>query len=493
MYRLLIYFLLAILAQSFVLSLFHLMPFQAVALVASTLFLVFTCGFVNDIFAYVFRAPKNHESATITALILALIVNPPHTTHDFIFLGWVAVLSMASKYILAINKKHIFNPVAVAVVLTAFGFSQAASWWVGNVWLTPTVVVGGYLLIRKIKREDLILSLIATTALATLILALIFGNNPAAVIYKLFFQSSLLFFAFVMLSEPLTTPPTSRLRIFYGFLTGILFIPQVHIGSIFSTPELALCMANIYSFAISPKEKFLLYLKEKIPLTKDTFDFVFPLEKQFAYLPGQFMEFTLEHKKPDDRGSRRYFTLASSPTERDLRIGVKFYDRSSSYKQELSKLSAQKAIVAASLAGDFVLPHNPNGKYVFMAGGIGITPFRSMLKYLIDTKRAMDIILIYSNKTIDEIAYLDVLEDAKKIVGLQVHFVLTEAEQVPPDLKGSVGRIDESFIKYEITDYKNRTYYISGPHAMVAAYKATLERCHIPQLQIKTDYFPGFA
>src|SRR5206468_2445876 len=80
----------------------------------------------------------------------------------------------------------------------------------------------------------------------------------------LVFHSCLLFFAFIMLTEPLTTPPTKRLQIMYGALVGFLFVPQIHIGNIYSTPELALIIGNIYSYIVSPKTKLLLHLQQRL-------------------------------------------------------------------------------------------------------------------------------------------------------------------------------------------------------------------------------------
>ena len=94
--------------------------------------------------------PTNVESTYISALILALIITPLQSYNDLWFLGWAAVLAMASKYILGIKGKHLFNPVAFAVALTYFTINQSASWWVGNATMLPFVLVGGLLVVRKI-------------------------------------------------------------------------------------------------------------------------------------------------------------------------------------------------------------------------------------------------------------------------------------------------------------------------------------------------------
>src|SRR5579884_4444100 len=100
-------------------------------------------------------------------------------------------------------------------------------------------------------------------------------------------------------------------------------------------------------------------------------DFIFQPSHRLAYEPGQYMEFTLAHRKPDSRGNRRYFTLASSPTEDNLRLGVRFYPEGSSFKRTLSRIDNRSKILAGQLAGDFTLPRDPGQKLVFIAGGIG--------------------------------------------------------------------------------------------------------------------------
>ena len=136
--------------------------------------------------------------------------------------------------------------------------------------------------------------------------------------------------------------------------------------------------------------------------------------EKLKFKPGQYLEWTLPHEKIDNRGMRRYFTIASSPTEKDMIMGVKFYDKPSSYKQSLISLENQGIVVASQLAGDFTLPKDKNKKLIFIAGGIGVTPFRSMIKYLIDNNEKRDIVIFYSNKSFADIAYKEIFDEAAK-------------------------------------------------------------------------------
>lgn len=471
MYRLLLYFLIVLIIIGSIYSVIGLVPFNYFAFIISTLFLLAVSLISNSVFAGVFEVHTNIESVYISALILALIVSPAKNLHDLIFLGWAATLTTASKYILNIGKKHIFNPVAIAVVLTAFVLGSSATWWVGTAAMLPYVLIGGLLIVRKIRREDLFFSFLTTVFIVTLI------HNPSLYL-RTFLDTPLLFFAFIMLTEPLTTPPTKKLRIVYGILVGLLFAPQIQ----FMTPELALVIGNIFSYIVSPKEKLLLRLKEKIELAPGLIDFIFEDPAVFAFVPGQYMEWTLGHEQPDERGNRRYFTIASSPTEKNLRIAVRFYNPSSTFKKSLFNMTPGSTIVAGQRAGDFVLPGDATQKLAFIAGGIGITPFRSQIKYLIDSQQKRDIVLFYSNRTASEIVYKDIFDEAAYAFNLKTVYIVTERD----------GRLDRNKLITYAPDWLERLFYLSGPNSLVNGFRDLLHSMGVPPAHIITDFFPGF-
>ncbi len=428
--------------------------------------------------------------------MLALLIAPIAASTDTTFFAlatWASIWSMASKYIFAIGKKHLFNPAAFAIALTSIAINQSANWWVGTAWMLPFVLVGGLLLVRKIRRFDLVVSFFAVAMVSIVVSGIIRGVPLFRLVSTTLVETPIFFFAFVMLTEPLTTPPTKTLRLIYGAVVGLLFAPWVHVGSFYSTPEIALVLGNIFSYLVSPKAKFVMNLKEQITVADHTSDFLFEPSQELKYRPGQYMEWTLEHERPDRRGNRRYFTLASSPTEKDLRIGVKFYPDGSSFKHALSGMVSTDVIVGAQLAGDFVLPINVTKKLVFIAGGIGVTPFRSMIKYLVDRHEPRDIVLFYSNKTPADIAYRDVFDAAKDELGIKTIYALTDKATVPAGWTGKVGYVDAKMIAEEVPDFADREFFISGPHGMVTAFQKTLKGMGVPASRIKTDFFPGFA
>ncbi len=325
MYRLVMYYLMILLAIAAIFGAFGILPYNPIAIIFSTLFLLVVAWATNGILVRIMNAHPNTESVYITALILALIITPgmPNDVSTVIFLAWAAVLAMASKYVLAIDKKHIFNPAAFAVAVTALAFGQTASWWVGgNLPMMAFVVIGGLLILRKIQRFDLALTFFVF-ALASDVVTHI-GFDPISTIQKALLHTPLFFFASIMITEPLTTPPTRKWRMIYGAIVGALFSPFIAIAGISSSPELALLVGNVFSYIVSPKGKRVLTLQKKEAVGKDIYHFTFGTDKKLSFRPGQYLEWTLgagdgasgKDEKTDDRGNRRYFTIASSPTEK---------------------------------------------------------------------------------------------------------------------------------------------------------------------------------
>ena len=493
MYKTVLYYLIALWVVAFFLSVFNLLPFTPASMVISLIILLVIAWATNYFFSYVFKVPANVESIYITVFILALIIDPATTASGYIFLGWAAVLAMASKYIFAYNHKHLFNPAAFAVVVTGIFLGQYASWWVGTLWMAPFVLAGGLALVRKLKRADLVLSFFAIAII--MILGFSFYNNfnlPTA-LWKAVALSPLLFFAFAMLTEPLTTPPSRFARILYGTFVGLLFLPQMHLWSINFSPEIALLFGNIFSYFLGPKKRLTLKFKKAVQLAPDTGEFIFEPDMSMNFKPGQYLEWTLGHDKVDMRGNRRYFTIASSPTEKEMKLGVKFYERPSSFKTALAQMKEGDTLIASQLSGDFVMPRNKNKKLVFVAGGIGVTPFRSMIKYIMDTGEKRDIVLFYCTRTEEDLAYKDLLDQATKSTGLKVIYVINELKNKTAVWAGKIGRLDEKMIQGEVKDYGDRTFYISGPPSLVSGMAKTIKEMGIPKRHIKTDFFPGFA
>ncbi len=457
-----------------------LISHKGLNLILSLIVILISCHVVNYVFAKMVGAARNVESVFITAFILFFIFAPARNFSELGILALGGAVAMASKYILAVQKKHIFNPAAIGVfILGAFGLGNAI-WWVATPYLLPFAAVLGFLILKKIDKFQFFFLFVIAAMVSILGVAFWKGAGQTSLAWQVFLSWPIVFFGTVMLTEPLTAPPGKNLQIFYALIVGSYFGFQFQLGPIFSTPALALIVGNLYAFFISPKYFAKLSLLQKKQLASGIYELIFSSTKKLQNIPGQYMEWTLPHSPSDNRGTRRYFTIASSPTESDIKIGVRVsQEKGSSFKKQLLALKAGDDIIASRLIGDFVLPKDPRQKLAFIAGGIGITPFRSMVRYLIDNGEKRQIILLYGAKTADDFVYKDIFDTAERTIGLKTFYVLNQ--------------INEEVVKREVPDYKERVFYISGPTGMVTAFKQILKTMGVAEANIKTDFFPGFA
>lgn len=477
MYRLMLYYLSVLYSFTIIFSFFKLLPYNWFDLLASGMYVIGICYFANQVISRFFKVKPNYESQLITGTILALIVGPLPLFSNFLFLSVLGIIAMLSKYLVSYKKQHIFNPVAFAAVATALVMGQGASWWIGDGVMLPLIVLGGVIMARKLRRFHLILSFLISYTLFLIFFN--FGSfnigNLLTSISGLIFSPVILFFTFVMLTEPITSPANRKMRVFFGIFTGFVYvIYTVFLSSIFYSLELSLLTSNLIFRVISFTEKINLVLREKKEIANSIWEFIFEPTKSFDFVPGQYLEWSLPHPHADSRGNRRYFTIASSPTEKEVRLAVKIPEESSSFKRALKSLKPGDAIYATSLEGEFVLEKEKAAKYAFVAGGIGITPYVSILNYILDKNVSIDAILFYIAKSKEEFAFTELLKKAEKN-GIKIIY-LTE-------------RLNEDLIRKHVPDFKSRIFYLSGPQPMVTNYEDILYKMGT---KYKMDFFPGY-
>ena len=499
MYRLTVYYLASLLYVATILSAFGVVPGGPVAILSTTGILVASCLLGNALLARIARIRSNPESSLITALIMALIMGPVPALSDPRHAGILALaggVAVASKYILALRRQHLFNPAAVGALFSGIVFGAGASWWVGNIALLPLAAVGGLLLARKTGRLRLVGAFLAMFLAFDFALALIQGLAVGDAVQSLLFvlsRTSVIFFATIMFTEPMTSPKRFRLQLLYAAIVAFLYQPQLSLFGQNLTPEEALLAGNLFSFTVSPSFKLRLRLKERREIGNGIMTFTFPRPPGFTHRLGQYMEWTLPLSKGDSRGTRRYFSIASSPTEGDLMIAARFNHKPSRYKSEMARMERGDPIIAGELGGDFVLPKDPRIPLAFVAGGIGITPFRSMIKYLVDTGERRDIVLLYSSAVEGEIVFRDVFDEAKRQLGLKAVYTLTDLSRVRQDWCGQRGPINAEMVRKEIPAFTERRYFVSGPPGMVSAIVKLLWSAGVPRRQVRTDSFLGYS
>ncbi|OGE64673.1 hypothetical protein A3J13_02275 [Candidatus Daviesbacteria bacterium RIFCSPLOWO2_02_FULL_36_8] len=473
-----LYFLLVLVVYSSALCFLEILPYNGFDILISSIYLVTICWFSNKLLAKLFKVPINIESSLITGFILSLIFGPASFLSIWPTLTVGGISAMASKYLIAWKGRHIFNPAAFGAVASALILNQGASWWVGSEWMVLPILLGGFLILRKVKR----FTMVFVFTLGFLLPVITTGVGKSEYLQDILaflITSPILFFSLVMLIEPQTSPYKNLNQVLYGILVAVGFYMSASFG-IFYLLEASLLVGNVFAFLVNRSFRKTLKLKEKKQESEDVVSFLF--EPNFKFEAGQYLEWTLPHPKPDSRGVRRFFTISSSPTEGFLMITTRFAEKSSTFKSALKKLESGQEISVSNLEGDFTLPRDTEKKLVFIAGGIGITPFRSMIKYLIDRGEKRDIVLLYSVKTLEEIVFKYLFDEAK-FVGVSAVYVSTD----------TMGFIDQSMIQKQIPDYKERYFYISGPQTMVDSFKQTLKAIGISSKQIRTDFFPGYA
>lgn len=214
--------------------------------------------------------------------------------------------------------------------------------------------------------------------------------------------------------------------------------------------------------------------------------FWFKPSKPVDYIAGQFTEIRLPHQNVDDRGDKRWFTISSSPTDPLVSITTKFAKKSSSFKQELLTMKQGKQLHLADPMGDFVLPKDKSIPLFFVAGGMGITPMHSMIKFLLDTKEQRDIHLVYAVSHVEDFAWNELFKN----YDLVYTPIVKEASQV---WDGETGSLSSQRIADFVDDNDSSLVYISGPEPMIETFFAELQDLGINKNRLVTDYFPGYS
>ncbi|AKB78381.1 Flavodoxin reductases (ferredoxin-NADPH reductases) family 1 [Methanosarcina horonobensis HB-1 = JCM 15518] len=223
---------------------------------------------------------------------------------------------------------------------------------------------------------------------------------------------------------------------------------------------------------------------ETVQRTPDIKSIRFEKPQGFHYLAGQYIFVTLGNG-PDQM--TKHFTLSSSPTEGFLEITKRLTGHP--FANALASLSSGDKVSMMGAYGDFTF-QGEYDKVGMLSGGIGITPLRSMIKYSIDKKLSVNIILLYSNRFEDDIAFRNELKNMQtENSNIKVVETITKPG---PDWKGESGRINAEMIKKFMPDYMESTFYSSGPQKMVDAMVSLLKELGVPEKQIRQEYFPGY-
>lgn len=489
MYRAVTFALSFLATTSLLFGLAGLIPYTFSGQVLSLFIALAVAVAANVLFARLRHISANHESAVITALIIFFLVIPSPTLYGQWVIATVVLIAIASKFFLVWRRQHIFNAAAFGALALSLPGIFESTWWIGTPRLFFPLVIAGCLVVMKIRKWPLVLSCINVAFVVYMFESWRLGIDILSSVPTFFLSWPILFLAFFMLTEPFTTPPTKKLQIYYGMLVGGLSSAAFFAPYLAMSPELALIIGNLALYPFSLRRKLHLTLIEAKEVAKNTMEFVFTKPEGMRFRPGQYLEWMLPHKKPDNRGIRRYFTIASAPHEAVLRLAVRFSENGSTYKKALRDLTPGDRIIASQLAGDFLLPDNTDKKLSFVAGGIGITPFLSHFGHISREDTPRDVALFYCNKEHEEIAYREMLDTLATSEHCRIVHIL-EKEKKQGYEHGFLTK--EMVVKYT-PDYRERLWYLSGPPGMVYAYSTLLTKIGVPRHAVVRDFFAGLA
>ena len=224
-------------------------------------------------------------------------------------------------------------------------------------------------------------------------------------------------------------------------------------------------------------------------VAKGTLLALFEVDGYPDFRPGAYFWVELPDRgHQDERGLRRHISLVTSPTDRPL-VGLATRLRDSAFKRTLAELEVGDEVVVEEPKGSFLLPEDTSADYVFVAGGIGITVFRSMLRYISDRDLPYTVTLCYSNRDRESAAFLDELEELeRRIEGLRVVLTLTDDE----GWEGESRRIDAAMLEDHVGELDEKQFLVAGPPAMTEAVVDALHAAGVPEDRVLAGKFSGY-
>lgn len=240
-------------------------------------------------------------------------------------------------------------------------------------------------------------------------------------------------------------------------------------------------------------QKFELTFIKKEKISLDTYSFYFDRKNlNFNFLPGQYIKIFLDIEKPDDRGTSRYFTISSSPSEKEF-LAITTRIVKSSFKLKLNSLAPGEKIRAFGPIGyfDFDIDIKSPNEQIFLAGGIGMTPAHSILK-LVDHKKAkIKILLIVSFQKLSDIIFFEELKEIEsRNKNIKIIYTLTKESRKIENFE--IGHINEKIIRKYSPDFKKAKYFIIGSESFELNIFELLRKMNINEENIFKENFPGY-
>ena len=233
-------------------------------------------------------------------------------------------------------------------------------------------------------------------------------------------------------------------------------------------------------------------LRRSEHVAEGTMAFHFARPAGFEFQAGQTIDLTLlDPAETDAEGNIRTFSIASAPFDAHLMITTRMRD--SAFKRVLGKASPGLEIKLEGPSGDFVLHRKTEKPGVFLTGGIGITPFLSIIRQAAHDHSAHQLYLFYSNRRPEDAAFLELLADtAKQNPNFHLIATMTEMDKSQRAWSGETGAISKDMLIKNLPRLHGPIYYVAGPPAMVTAMRGILDSAQVDQDDVRSDEFSGY-
>jgi ferredoxin-NADP reductase len=233
-------------------------------------------------------------------------------------------------------------------------------------------------------------------------------------------------------------------------------------------------------------------LLNRVEVAEGTIAFHFEKPTGFDFKPGQSADLTLPNPpETDAEGNVRTFSIASAPFEDQLMFATRMRD--TAFKRSLKKVPLGTVVKMDSAMGSFTLHKNSAKPAVFLAGGIGVTPFSSIVRQADHDRAPHKLYLFYSNRRPEDAPFVEVLQNLEK-TNPQFRFIatMTEMRRSKKTWNGETGRIDQQMLSKYLNDLRGPIYYVAGPPALVSGMRKMLVASGVDEDDIRSDEFSGY-
>lgn len=488
MYRLVLIVLVVIALTAIGEAFAGVIPFAPVDLLVSAVVACAASWGSSRLAARLWRVRPHGESSLITGMLVFCLFWPALTVRDELAIVLAAVAANLSKYVIAWHGRHIVNPVALGALVVDVSAVSGATWWIATPTLLPVILIGGALVVYRSRAWTIAVPLVVVSVGGTAIISTAGGEPATAALWSAVASDPFVFLAAFMATEPLTLPPRRWQRLLEGIVIGSVALVPLRLGWVAMSPELALAAGNALAFPFGPRRRVRLTLRGRHETSGGISVMTFATERPLRFRAGQYVELSLPHRRQDLRGARRVFSVASRPGPDELVVATRVDGQRSSFKQHLGELTIGGSVAGSAVGGDFLLPRRADTPLLWVAGGIGITPFRAFADDLAARGERRDVVLVHAVRSDGELE----LDDVQAAAGVTL-IVLGPAEladRLPDHAVYGGPSLRDLDWDAALPDLVRREAYVSGSPRLVAGVRRTLRRRGVRR--IRHDSFVGY-